>query len=847
MRLVMKIKLIAFSVVLLLASCQDKQDFSVQETVDTELFASIEQIGGTKTTLNENNNVLWLEGDQVIAFMKTTSGSRYEIKPESAGSASGEFQKVDETTSGSGSGSYEKLYHNVVFYPYSESVFCAKNDKETPTGSYNVTFDVPEVQSYVDGSFADESFPMIAVSSDNSLQFRNMFGGLKLQFKGVDAIQYIQLEGIGREPISGSAEVVCYNDGSDPVVSMKEGAETTITLDCGSGVQLMEDVPATFIISVPPTEFASGMKLTVISTDGKEQVLTNTSANTIRRSELLKFPVITYAPELPGLQMKYIDENGIDQGPGIMIGDVVWAPVNCGYHKTDFKYGKLYQWGRKYGQGYHGELFLDGKHAGYVSDAVIPTIEVGKHSAVDGIDEDKQNFVLCNCDEYIDNWMTKCHNSLWNAGTEDEPVKTQFDPCPDGWRVPTIKEFESLFEAADFQYYSNEEGAVYKDIVLNNTISLPMGGYSAPNYSDLLYFAERGSNACYYTSSTNYSYAFVIDLYRKSEHSTENGKRHRAYSVRCVKDNNGLVHNITASVELDKTSIDMKKGDSETLVVTKLPAVTTDNIVLWSSENPSVATVDQNGVVTAVSEGSTVVTVSNGGKVAMCLVEVPYTGSKKDCYIDEYGVNHGKGLEVRGHIWAPVNCGYHSVDYKWGKLYQFGRRFGQGYDGDAVLPEIVYTYPQDENEANSISNANVFYAVPDDSWMIDINDEIWNSGTEEAPVKTVYDPCPVGWRVPTEKEIDDLTYAVEWETNSAGQPGYWSCEWVYPEFVPRVFLPTAGARDEEGYAYNRAKAGYYAASATSYNRIVEFFDDDDYNNTRVLCHQVAVSVRCVKE
>lgn len=29
--------------------------------------------------------------------------------------------------------------------------------------------------------------------------------------------------------------------------------------------------------------------------------------------------------------------------------------MNCGYHKDDYKYGKLYQWGRKYGQGYDGE------------------------------------------------------------------------------------------------------------------------------------------------------------------------------------------------------------------------------------------------------------------------------------------------------------------------------------------------------------------------------------------------------------------------------------------------------------------------------------------------------------
>lgn len=54
----------------------------------------------------------------------------------------------------------------------------------------------------------------------------------------------------------------------------------------------------------------------------------------------------------------YINEYGVNHGKGIIIGDIVWAPVNCGYHATDYKYGKLYQWGRKYGQGYDGSFIM---------------------------------------------------------------------------------------------------------------------------------------------------------------------------------------------------------------------------------------------------------------------------------------------------------------------------------------------------------------------------------------------------------------------------------------------------------------------------------------------------------
>ena len=55
---------------------------------------------------------------------------------------------------------------------------------------------------------------------------------------------------------------------------------------------------------------------------------------------------------------------------------------------------------------------------------------------------------------------------------------------------------------------------------------------------------------------------------------------------------------------------------------------------------------------------------------------------REDCdYVDEYGINHGKGVEIDGVVWAPVNCGYHKSDYRYGKLYQWGRKYGQGYDG----------------------------------------------------------------------------------------------------------------------------------------------------------------------
>ena len=58
-------------------------------------------------------------------------------------------------------------------------------------------------------------------------------------------------------------------------------------------------------------------------------------------------------------------------------------------------------------------------------------------------------------------------------------------------------------------------------------------------------------------------------------------------------------------------------------------------------------------------------------------------------YVDEYGVNHGPGIKIGIHVWAPVNCGYHATDYKYGKMYQWGRKYGQGFGDDATVKSFV--------------------------------------------------------------------------------------------------------------------------------------------------------------
>ena len=77
-----------------------------------------------------------------------------------------------------------------------------------------------------------------------------------------------------------------------------------------------------------------------------------------------------------------------------------------------------------------------------------------------------------------------------------------------------------------------------------------------------------------------------------------------------------------SSVTLNKTELELKIGDSETLVATVGPDNATDKSVTWSSSNASVATVDQNGKITAIAVGEASITAKAGEKTAECLVKI---------------------------------------------------------------------------------------------------------------------------------------------------------------------------------------------------------------------------------
>ena len=97
------------------------------------------------------------------------------------------------------------------------------------------------------------------------------------------------------------------------------------------------------------------------------------------------------------------------------------------------------------------------------------------------------------------------------------------------------------------------------------------------------------------------------------------------------------------SVSLDKTSLTLEIGESETLTATVLPGNAADKSVTWTSSAQSVATV-ANGKITAVGSGTATITATaHNGKTASCTVTVI------DPYADFSFTLSGNGYTLTGY------------------------------------------------------------------------------------------------------------------------------------------------------------------------------------------------------
>lgn len=128
--------------------------------------------------------------------------------------------------------------------------------------------------------------------------------------------------------------------------------------------------------------------------------------------------------------------------------------------------------------------------------------------------------------------------------------------------------------------------------------------------------------------------------------------------------------NLVSEIQLSQTSAELEKGKTLQLTATVLPEDADEMKVTWQSSIPSVASVDEKGLLTAMAVGSCIVTCSatdGSGVKATCQVTVKSNGQVEP---DEHEwVDLGL---PSGTLWATMNVGASSIEdagayFAWGE------------------------------------------------------------------------------------------------------------------------------------------------------------------------------------
>lgn len=272
MKKVFSYALIAISAISVLSSCNKEIASPESDAVcaDGPSFVAVLD-DGTKTTI-DGSKIYWNDGDCV-----SVNGSIFvaAVDPENKSRALFTM-KQGETAPAAVNG----LYH--IYYPASSYV--ANNPARFKLGG---------TQTYAGEDISNVN-PMYAqvASLDDQAQFKNVCGLLAVKAKGTDKIATVAVTAPTSNYLYGTISNLAYNEGAISYSTFQaSGRGTTVTLDCGKGVQLKSDEATTFYIALPEKDY-SKLTIAFTTTDGKKKSFASAKACPVKKSNIYGIPEI---------------------------------------------------------------------------------------------------------------------------------------------------------------------------------------------------------------------------------------------------------------------------------------------------------------------------------------------------------------------------------------------------------------------------------------------------------------------------------------------------------------------------------------------------------------------------
>ena len=434
-------------------------------------------------------------------------------------------------------------------------------------------------------------------------------------------------------------------------------------------------------------------------------------------------------------------------------------------------FGLTYQWGRK-------DPFVGPKAVSSSSNATVAGKELEVAAAQITLEESIANPTLMGHKDNED-WLSTPDNTLWN-----NDAKSMYDPCPPGYRVPAC-DTEQLLWASDLSTVPGwgVDEAKYLFKMGDPAAVFPFAGYR-DDYSvgSMTHAYDRA--VIWSAQNENDVKGKMLNIRGSGTHARGSAPKARGGSVRCVVADETPILPPSEPDQPTGGTVDLSKDASaNSYIVTaagdyKFKAVKGNSAdavaaasvdLLWETENVDAAP-EVNAIIAKVGfEGgyvtfSTPATLKPGNAVIAAkdaagtvlwswhiwipATEVAILDAEAFCGAKMMDRNLGalKATNASGDV-DPLSIGLY---YQWGRKDPFpGATSFEKSPKGAGVAGTAWTYHKELITTDySVQHPTEYASVPevdDGVWNADDPQDLWNT---EDNKKTVYDPCPPGYRVP---------------------------------------------------------------------------------------------------
>ena len=467
-------------------------------------------------------------------------------------------------------------------------------------------------------------------------------------------------------------------------------------------------------------------------------------------------------------------------------------------------YGDLYQWGRR----------ADGHQC-----RTSPTT-----NTLSSIDQPAHgNYIISNSFPY--DWRSPQNVNLWQG------VNGVNNPCPSGYRIPTQAELTAEHQSWGQQ---NSAGA------FASPLKLSMAGYRSASLYDV------GTLGRYWSSTVQSQVSIMLSFNSSAVAGYDNSDRAGGFTVRCIKEVAGALGVLNCGGST--TAGNLFSGSVASNVSVSVP-YTGGNAGGYSAQ--SVSSTGVVGLTATLAAGS----LANGaGSLTYTITGTPTTSGTasfaitvggQSCSftvnvaaIGQYpaGTVHCAGATTvvdvtnptTGKTWMDRNLGATQVatsttdQAAYGDLYQWGRR-ADGHQCRTSPTTATLSSIDQPAHGNFILASSAPY-----DWRSPQNANLWQG------VNGVNNPCPSGYRIPTETELNNER--LSWSSNNGGGA-----------FASPLKLPLTGGRsDFNGSLVIVGTNGYYWSSTVNgaNSRYLDFYSSSAGMNDYTRAY--GLTVRCLK-